>query len=222
MIGDRDRDRHVDPDHADIDAGSEFARRVAIAGEDCDAVAILVLAGEGEGLFKVLGAHDLQHGAEDLVVIAGHVRGDPVEQRRAEEVAFLMPLHGKAAAVDDELAAFIDRGLDPAFDIGLVHRGDDRAVLGIGIGRNADLECLDCGDQLGLEPLSSVFADWHHHRQRHAAFASRTESRAAQIADDLVQIGIGHHDPVVLRAAHCLDPLARRDTARIDVLGDVA
>src|ERR1700722_6639082 len=34
IIGDRDRNRHVDPDHADLDLGGEVARRVAVAGEE--------------------------------------------------------------------------------------------------------------------------------------------------------------------------------------------
>src|SRR5688572_19809705 len=44
VVGDRHRDRDVDPDHPDIDAMGELARGVAVAGEDGDAIAILVLA----------------------------------------------------------------------------------------------------------------------------------------------------------------------------------
>jgi hypothetical protein len=40
------RDRHVDADHADLDAVREFARRVAVAGEDRDAVAIFLTIDE--------------------------------------------------------------------------------------------------------------------------------------------------------------------------------
>ena len=40
------RDRHVDADHADLDAVREFACRVAVAGEDRDAVAIFVTIDE--------------------------------------------------------------------------------------------------------------------------------------------------------------------------------
>src|SRR3954451_6956789 len=42
IVGDRHRDRHVDAHHADIDFRREIARRVAVAGEDGDAVAVLV------------------------------------------------------------------------------------------------------------------------------------------------------------------------------------
>src|SRR5437588_3919485 len=33
VVGDRHRDRHVDADHADIDAGSKIARGIAVAGK---------------------------------------------------------------------------------------------------------------------------------------------------------------------------------------------
>src|SRR5438046_7894675 len=56
VVGDRHRDRHVDADHADIDAGGEFARGVAVAGEDGDAVAIFVLRGEAYRFLEIAGA----------------------------------------------------------------------------------------------------------------------------------------------------------------------
>src|ERR1700760_2555129 len=43
VIGDPHRDRHVDADHADIDLGREVARGIAVAGEDRNAIAIIVL-----------------------------------------------------------------------------------------------------------------------------------------------------------------------------------
>src|SRR3982751_2958888 len=46
VVGDRHRDGHVDADHADIDPRRELARGVAVAGEDGDAVAVLVVGRE--------------------------------------------------------------------------------------------------------------------------------------------------------------------------------
>src|SRR3954471_18312425 len=43
VVGDRHRDRHVDADHADIDLRREIARRVAIAGEDRNTVAVIMV-----------------------------------------------------------------------------------------------------------------------------------------------------------------------------------
>ena len=42
-----------------------------------------------------------------------------------------------------------------------------------------------------------------------------------EVGDDLVDIGVGHDDAVVLRAAHRLDALAVQAAARIDVVRDV-
>src|SRR6188472_3217122 len=69
VIADRDLDRHVDADHADIDAGGEFAGGVAVAGEDGDAVAIFVARRKPDRFLEVLGADDLQHRAEDFVLV---------------------------------------------------------------------------------------------------------------------------------------------------------
>src|SRR5260370_26630299 len=43
VIGDRHRDRHVDADHADIDLGREIARRITVASEDRDAIAVVMI-----------------------------------------------------------------------------------------------------------------------------------------------------------------------------------
>src|ERR1700738_3906727 len=43
VVGHRDRDRHVDTDHADLHPGDKVARGVAIPGEDGHAVAVLML-----------------------------------------------------------------------------------------------------------------------------------------------------------------------------------
>jgi len=52
--------RHVDADHADVDPRHEFARRVAVAGEDGDAVPVLVLARQGERFLEGGSARDNQ------------------------------------------------------------------------------------------------------------------------------------------------------------------
>src|SRR4051794_26311006 len=87
VITDGHRNRHVDADHPDIDAGGEFARGVAVAGEDRGAVAVFVLRGEGERLLEVLRADDLQHRAENLVLVALHAGRHVIEQSRADEEA---------------------------------------------------------------------------------------------------------------------------------------
>ena len=61
-----------------------------------------------------------------------------VEEGRADEEAFLVPLQVEAAAVDDQLAALVGAHLDVMLDLRLVRGGDHRAVMRVGIGRDAD------------------------------------------------------------------------------------
>src|SRR5262249_47088609 len=58
VIGDWHRDRHVDADHADIHLRREVARGIAVAGEDRDAVAVIMIGRQRQCLGVVLGAHD--------------------------------------------------------------------------------------------------------------------------------------------------------------------
>src|SRR5271165_3598095 len=46
VVGHRHRDRHVDTDHAHLHPGHEVTGGVAVAGEDRDPVAVLVLGGQ--------------------------------------------------------------------------------------------------------------------------------------------------------------------------------
>ncbi len=221
MIGHRHRDRHIDADHTDIDPRCKFARGMAIAGEDRDAIAILMLARQRQRLLKIGGADHLQHGAENLFLIAFHVGGDAVEQSRPDEETLLMALQFEAAAIDHQFGTFIDAGLDPALNLGLVRTADHRAVMGIGIGRNADAQRLDRRDQLGAQAVGGLVADRDNDRQGHAAFTRRAEGRARQIIDHLIEIGVGHDDAMVLGPAHRLHPLAVGDAAIVDIMGDV-
>ena len=67
VVGDRHRDRHVDPDHARLDLELELARRAAVAREDRRAVAVRVLVDEPDGLVVGVHAGDAEHRPEDLV-----------------------------------------------------------------------------------------------------------------------------------------------------------
>ena len=74
----------------------------------------------------------------------------------------------------------------------------------LGIGRDADPQLLDRRDQLFAQRRGGVVADRHHHRQRHAALAGRSERGTGEVVDDLVEIGVGQDDAVVLGAAERL------------------
>src|SRR5438270_8153684 len=103
VVGDRHRDRHVDPDHPDVDTRGELPRGMAVAGKDGDAVAIGMLRRQAHGLLEILRPHHLQDRPENLVLVALHPRLHMVEEGRTDEEAFLMPLEHEAAAVDHQL-----------------------------------------------------------------------------------------------------------------------
>src|SRR5271166_4986665 len=67
VVGHRDWDRHVDPDHADLHPGNEVTRGVAVAGKDRHSVSVLMFRRQSQRLVIVVGAHDTEHGAKDLV-----------------------------------------------------------------------------------------------------------------------------------------------------------
>src|SRR3546814_10039619 len=85
----------------------KFARGVTVAGEDRDSIAILMTTGERERLLERVRADDLQHWPEDFLAVTLHPGRDVVEQCRRKEIALLMAMEGKAAAIDDKFRAFI-------------------------------------------------------------------------------------------------------------------
>ena len=68
---------------------------------------------------------------------------------------------------------------------------------------------------LGLGP------DGHGHADCHAALACAAVTRTDQCVDGLVEIGVGHHDHVVLRAAEALRTFTVGRRRGVDVLRDV-
>ena len=85
--------------------------------------------------------------------------------------------------------------------------GDERPHLGLGIGAGADLQRAHPRHQLVHQPVADP-ADRDRDRHRHAALAGRAVGGAHQRVDRLVEIGVGHHDHVVLGAAQRLHALA--------------
>src|SRR5689334_21913054 len=58
MISERDRDGEIHPDHSNLNAVDEIARRIAVTGEYGDAVSIFVFGRKAHGFFIVFRAHD--------------------------------------------------------------------------------------------------------------------------------------------------------------------
>ena len=67
----------------------EFARAVAVAGEDGGAVAELVLVDQPDGGIEVVDADDAEYRSEDFLAIDPHVCRDVVEQGGPDKVAIL-------------------------------------------------------------------------------------------------------------------------------------
>src|SRR3546814_18473664 len=72
--------------------------------------------GERERLLSASRADDLQHWPEDFLAVTLHPGRDVVEQCRRKEIALLMALEGKAAALADKFRAFIHARLVLVFD----------------------------------------------------------------------------------------------------------
>ena len=101
----------------------------------------------------------------------------------------LIALQLEAPAVDQQVCALCNTGFDQFQDIGLGSRRHHRAVVDvIACGIGADLQRLDARDQLGHQRVGGLLANRNRHRNRHAAFACRTETRANQRIGGLVQI----------------------------------
>jgi len=217
--GHRHGDGHVDAHHAGLHAARELARDVAVAGEAGHAVAEFVLVDQRDGLGEVLGAHAGEHRAEDLFPVDAHGRRHVVEQRAAGEEAVLVAGHLQAAAVDDELGAFLLAQRDVALDALLRLARDDRAHLGVELHAVLDLERAGALGQLRDDPVADV-AHQHRHADGHAAFAGRAVASADQRVHGLLEIRVGHHHHVVLRAAQRLHALAVVRAGLVDVLRD--
>jgi len=145
-----DWNRHVDADHAHLDTRDEVAGGVAVAGEDRYPVAVFVFGGQPQGFFVVLGAGDAQHRAEDFVGVDRHVCGDVIKQGGADEVPALQAgvtecqfVAGLFPAVDDDLGAGSDAGIDVVPHALEGGAGDQRPVVGLGVEAVADAQIID-------------------------------------------------------------------------------
>jgi hypothetical protein len=130
-----------------------------------------------------------------------------VEQRAAGEEALLVAGDGEAAAVGGERRAVADARGDVRLDARLRVEGDERPHLGVALHAVLDDEPGRALGEQRHDPVGDV-ADQHRDRDRHAALAGRAVRRADQRIDRLLEVGVGHHDHVVLGAAERLHALA--------------
>ena len=220
VIGDRNRDRHIDTDHADLHAAGEIAGSITVTGEDRNAVAIFMIVRQSQRFLVVLGAHDRENRTEDFFLVDAHVFGHVVEQATTHVEAIFIALHLEVTAIDDQLRAFFNTKVHITAHAVERSLGDQRAVIGGIVGGGADLQRFNTGNELFHQTVGGVFTDRNGNRDRHAAFASRTVASADQRIDGLVHVGIRHDEEMVLRTAEALHALAVRAAAAIDVLGN--
>ncbi len=100
--------------------------------------------------------------------------------------------------------------------------GDDRAVVGVVIGRDTNAKVGDFRDQTLAQFIGCTLTHRHHHRQSHAAFTGRAKGGPGQVLDHLIHVGVRQDDAVVLCTAHGLDPLMVLGPLLIDIVSDVA
>ena len=142
-----------------------------------------------------------------------------IEQGRPEEEAAFAARDAQAAAVDDELRARAHAVLDVARDLVAVRGRDQRTHVGARRAAVVDRERADARRELRDELVGDV-ADGDGDRDRHAALAGRAVAGADQRVGGLLEVGVGHDDHVVLRAAERLHAFAVPRSFGIDVLGD--
>src|SRR5579883_742036 len=90
--GHRHRDRHVDADHADLDAAREVPRRIAVTRKDRRAIAIGVLVDDLRRVVVIGRTHDREDGPEDFLLVYRHLGRHFVEEAAAEEEPLLVAL----------------------------------------------------------------------------------------------------------------------------------
>ena len=88
MPSHRHRNRHIDADHAHLNAPRKFTRHIAVAGEATHTIAKLMRVDQIHRLRKVFDAHAAQHRAKNLFFVDAHLRRDMVKQSAAHPKAF--------------------------------------------------------------------------------------------------------------------------------------
>ena len=140
-----------------------------------------------------------------------------IEQAGTEKEPVLVARHDQAAPVDDQLSTFGNALRDQRAHPVVVRPRDQRPHLDAGLRSRADLQPRNPLRQQHHQPVGHRIANRHHHRDRHAAFAAGTVGCADQRVHGVVEVGVGHHEGVVLRATQRLHTLAVSRCAGVDV-----
>ncbi|MNL40479.1 hypothetical protein D3C87_1628310 [compost metagenome] len=143
MPGHGHRNRHVDADHAYLNAAGESPRHATITSETGHTVTELVSIDQLHCGGEVRHSKDSQNWPKDFFFVDGHFRGDFIEQRRPHEKALLSARHRQATTVHDQLRALVHSAVDIAFDLGLMHRRYQRTHIRLRISTIAHSKRID-------------------------------------------------------------------------------
>ena len=220
MISHRHGQWNVDADHAHQDIVGEIAGGFAVAGVDAGAVAVDVVVDQIHRLLHGLHAYYLQHRAEDFFLITHHVGGNVIDQRAAEVEAVFIAGHAGVTAVHHDGGALLFGAGNVTFHFGFVRGSNQRAEMVGFVGKRADFHGFHALFDTGHHAFGDFVAYGHRHRQGHTALTGRTECRAQQGINHIVQIGIGQHDGMVFRTAERLAALAVGGGGGVDVFGN--
>ncbi|MDT4866016.1 hypothetical protein FQZ97_1008490 [compost metagenome] len=130
VVSNRNRDRHVDTDHANLNAACKIARCITVAGEDSNAIAEFMFIRQSQCFLVGLGANDRKNRTEDFFLIDAHVRRDIVEQATTHVEAIFITLHLEVTTIDDEVCAFFDTEIDITANAIECSLSNNRAVIG--------------------------------------------------------------------------------------------
>ena len=212
-----DGDGQVDSNLAGIDLVLELTSSSTRRGEDSSSVSVGVGIDDLEGLVEVLGRHDAENGAEDLLLVDAHILGDASEDGGADPVSSLVSGGDVGlAAVQNELSSLVDTSLDEVEDALVRLLGDKRTDAGLGVVVGTDSEGGGLLDQI-INPLIGL-ADHNDDGEGHAALSSGSESSSDEGVESTLARSIRHDATVVLGSHVGLDALAVGRGAVVDVL----
>ena len=115
MPGHRHGNRHIDADHADLDAPRKFTGRSSVARVARDAIAELVRVDQFDRAVEIGHADHAQDRSEDLLLVDAHVGVHVVEQSAGKEEPALATRRLESAPVDDQLWPRTSRHLRCSF-----------------------------------------------------------------------------------------------------------
>lgn len=209
-------DRYIDTNLSGLNVATERLGRRSGSRKDGDAVSVLVLVDQVNGIVDGVDVEADQDGAKDLLLVAGHVGSDVGDDGRADKVAVGVLGVLVAAAIEEDGGTLLLSAVNEAHDALLAVRGDDGTKIGAFFESSANLELL-CALGNVIQPLLGL-ADHDERAQGHAALAGGTKGGTDNAVDEVVLVAVGQNGSVVFGTQVGLDTLAVGRAAAEDVL----